>query len=316
MARSVRTVQEGDLPAIRAVMEASLAVDGIPGFTATDIDRAIDRLPADPGCAAVAEVDGTIVGYAIPGHDDLTVHPDHRRRGHGRALVPAAIDIARAMGHRMLLLHVPTHLEASVSFARALGFAYHSSLWLFELSPDVAVASPEWPDGYVARPFDRDEDLGRYVALMNATFADHPTPVAWSQAVVARVHGLPSFHPEDVRIVVPAGQPDRPVAFSRVEVWSGTGSAPTGWINQIGVLPADRGRGLGRALLRWGVGHLRTRGAGPVQLAVEALNDRALELYRRHGFRATIEWPHWGLAVPSSDGTSPPAAADRAQGWS
>ena len=73
-------------------------------------------------------------------------------------------------------------------------------------------------------------------------------------------------------------------------------------MNQIGVLPGHRGRGLGRELLRWGVLHLRARGAGPVQLAVEALNDRALDLYRRHGFRASVEWPHWGLAVPDDPG--------------
>jgi mycothiol synthase len=308
--RIVRPFREGDLAGIRAVMEASLAVDRIPGFTAADIDRAVDRLPADPG-GAVVETDGTIVGYAIPRHDDLTVHPEHRRRGHGRALVPAAVDIARAMGHRLLLLYVPTHRAGSVAFARAMGFAYHSSLWQFELPPGVPVPAAEWPDGYVARPFDRGEDLDRYVALMNATFADHPTPVAWPQAVVARVHGLPAFDPADIRIVAPADRPDRPVAFSRVEVWSEAGSAPIGWINQIGVLPTDRGRGLGRALLRWGVGHLRARGAGPVQLAVEALNDRALELYRRHGFEATIEWPHWGLAVPPVDGPGRSGGADR-----
>ncbi len=304
MARVVRPLRDEDLPGIRAVMEASLELDGIPGFTATDIERALDRLPAEPGGAAVAEVDGTIVGYAVPRHDDLTVHPAHRRRGHGRALVPAALAIARSLGHDTLLLHVPAHLEASVSFARALGFAYHSSLWLFELASDVTVPGPTWPRGYAVRPLARDEDLGRYVALMNATFADHPTPVAWTEAVVARVHGLATFDPADIRVVTPDDRPEDLVAFTRVEIWNERGGEPTGWVNQIGVLPDHRGRGLGRELLRWGVQHLRARGAGPVQLAVEALNDRALDLYRRHGFRAAIEWPHWGLAVPGEPGVA------------
>jgi mycothiol synthase len=302
--RVVRPSRDEDLPGIRAVMEASLELDGIPGFTATDIERALDRLPAEPGGAAVAEVDGTIVGYVIPRHDDLTVHPAHRRRGHGRALVPAALGIARSLGHDTLLLHVPGHLEASVSFARALGFSYHSSLWLFELAPDVTVPGPTWPTGYAVRALSRDEDLGRYVALMNATFADHPTPVAWTEAVVSRVHGLATFDPEGVRVVTPEDRPDDLVAFARVEIWNEPAGEPTGWVNQIGVLPDHRGRGLGRELLRWGVGHLRVRGAGPVQLAVEALNERALELYRRHGFRDSIEWPHWGLAVPDEPGVA------------
>jgi hypothetical protein len=46
-------------------------------------------------------------------------------------------------------------------------------------------------------------------------------------------------------------------------------------------------------LLRWSVGYLRARGAGTLELAVEATNDRALGLYRRTGFEPAVEWPHW-----------------------
>jgi ribosomal protein S18 acetylase RimI-like enzyme len=63
------------------------------------------------------------------------------------------------------------------------------------------------------------------------------------------------------------------------------------------VLPAWRGRGLGRELLRWGVTELRGRGAGPIELSVEAQNERATGLYRAHGFEPAIEWPHWVLPV-------------------
>jgi ribosomal protein S18 acetylase RimI-like enzyme len=68
-----------------------------------------------------------------------------------------------------------------------------------------------------------------------------------------------------------------------------------GYVTMIGVLPTWRGRGLGRELLRWSVGYLRDRGAQLIELSVEAANDRATELYRRHGFVPTIEWPNWTL---------------------
>ena len=294
--REVRPYRPGDAAGIRAVMEASLATDAIPGFTALDIERAIDRLPADPDGTAVAEVDGVIVGYAMPRGDDLTVHPAHRRQGHGRALVPAAGAIARRDGHDMLLLHVPSHLPGSVAFAEAMGFHYHSSLWLFELPPGVPVEPPAFPAGYASRELRPDDDLGPYVALMTATFADHPTPISWTVDIVAHVHGLPGFRHDGVRVVTVDGRPDELVGFSRAEVWQEAGRS-VGWINQIGVLPAHRGRGLGRELLRWGIAYLRDAGAGPVQLAVEALNDRALELYRRHGFEPRVEWPHWALSI-------------------
>ena len=54
MTASVRPFQAGDLPAIRRVMEASLAVDAIPGFLANDIERAMIRIEPDP--------EGTVVG--------------------------------------------------------------------------------------------------------------------------------------------------------------------------------------------------------------------------------------------------------------
>jgi ribosomal protein S18 acetylase RimI-like enzyme len=38
---------------------------------------------------------------------------------------------------------------------------------------------------------------------------------------------------------------------------------------------------------------MRARGADRIELAVEALNERALGLYRRTGFEPKVEWPHW-----------------------
>jgi ribosomal protein S18 acetylase RimI-like enzyme len=73
-------------------------------------------------------------------------------------------------------------------------------------------------------------------------------------------------------------------------------------------MPEWRGRGLGRELLRWGVAELRKRGAGPIQLSVEAENDLALGLYRRTGFEPVVEWPNWTYPVPGAS-RKPPAAA-------
>jgi ribosomal protein S18 acetylase RimI-like enzyme len=83
------------------------------------------------------------------------------------------------------------------------------------------------------------------------------------------------------------------VAFAKVEVGPGDDGVIEGWIALIGVLPAWRGRGLGRELLRWTVAYARAREAVRVELSVEALNERALGIYRRDGFVPTIEWPHW-----------------------
>lgn len=42
---ATRAFRPDDAPAVRAIMAASLATDGIPGFTAEDIERAIAPRP-------------------------------------------------------------------------------------------------------------------------------------------------------------------------------------------------------------------------------------------------------------------------------
>ncbi len=44
---------------------------------------------------------------------DLTVHPDHRRRGHGRRLLQAGIAEVRARGRSRIHLQVPSHSDGS-----------------------------------------------------------------------------------------------------------------------------------------------------------------------------------------------------------
>ena len=278
-------------------MDASFDVDRMPGWTRKDIDVAISRLPADPVGVVVAEEGDQIVGYCAPRFDDLTVHPEHRRRGIGRSLVGAALELTAERGLSELTLFVPTHLPASTAFARELGFAYSSSLWLFRLPADRAVSAPVLPPGHVVYSWSRTIDVDAFVAFANAAWEGHPSPLHLTPDLARLVAELPDFDPDGICFVASAEAPDVPIAFSKVELRVDDAGHPSGWIGQIGVLPAERGKGLGRWLLRWGVAYLRERGAEVVELAVEAANDRALGLYRRNGFEPAVEWPHWVLPV-------------------
>jgi mycothiol synthase len=65
-----------------------------------------------------------------------------------------------------------------------------------------------------------------------------------------------------------------------------------GEIWMIGVDPACRGQGVGRALLLRGIHHLRQRGFHRVDLTVDEENSGAIALYRSVGFRqtGTVVW--------------------------
>jgi mycothiol synthase len=223
--------------------------------------------------------------------------------------VAAARELVGRQGLPYLQLHTPRHLPATQAFAAAVGARYHSSLWLLELAPGTSVPRADFPADVVVGTFRSDLPIGDLVELMNATFADHPTPVSWTEATVRLVHEQPDFDPSGVLLVAPAADPGRPVAFTKVELAGDPGAPPKGWIALIGVRPEWRGRGLGRELLRWGVGYLRGRGAGVIELAVEALNERATALYRRTGFVPTVEYPHHVLDPVPAPGPTPRGAA-------
>jgi mycothiol synthase len=302
----VRPFRAEDEMAVRAIQYASLATDGIPGFGAYDIERSMLRTVADPEGTIVAVEAGTVVGNITPHHDDLTVLPGARRRGHGRRLVVAALDLMRRRGLDELQLYVPPHLPASIAFAHAVGLTYRSSLWQFVLAADHPVPPAAFPPGVEVRPFDAlgPPDLEAWTVFMHAAFEGHPTQLTWTPEVIRHVHADTSFDPALVLVVTSSVDPAAPIAFTRLDLHEADAPSgrPVGGIGLLGVLPAWRGHGLGRALLRRGIETLRLRGAGGIELAVEATNDRATTLYRAHGFVPTIEWPHWVL----------PAAGERA----
>jgi ribosomal protein S18 acetylase RimI-like enzyme len=77
-----------------------------------------------------------------------------------------------------------------------------------------------------------------------------------------------------------------------------------GAIQNLGILPAWRGRGLGEALLLYALHGFRAAGLGRATLEVTAQNDAAVRLYRRLGFhRRKILYK----AVPDPRAVFPPA---------
>ena len=292
----VRPFTAEDEPAVRRVMTESLVFDAFPGFSMGDLEAEALSMLARPSAIAVAIDDGLVCGYVGTKQEDLTVHPNYRRRGHGRRLIQAGLEIVRREGKPELLLYVAT-TGAAEAFARAMGMTYRSSLWRFELPAAAEVAEPAFPPEFVCQALGDWLPIERYVDLMNVSFAEHPTPLSWTVDEIRFVQAR-GVDESGVLFVCPTDRPTEPIAFTRtvlVPPEDAGSTDPIGEVRLIGVLPEWRGRGLGRELLRWGVAHARRCGAGVVRLSVEAENERALGLYRRNGFEPLVEWPHWAL---------------------
>jgi mycothiol synthase len=157
----------------------------------------------------------------------------------------------------------------------------------------------------VGRQFGPWLPLPEFVDLLNACFVEHASPMPWTLSEIEYAHSRPEFDPTAMLLLAPAGTPNLPVGFVRTSLapLEAGETAPVGEVRLVGVLPEWRGRGLGRELLRWGVAHLRTGGAGRIQVTVEARNELALGLYLRNGFVREIEWPHWSRPVAAGIGS-------------
>lgn len=83
------------------------------------------------------------------------------------------------------------------------------------------------------------------------------------------------------------------LAQSRSEIWvlersgvlAGSVAVYGNEIDDLVVKGDFQGRGLGRALLQWALALLEAEGRGPAVLHVADWNRRAMELYRKQGFR-------------------------------
>jgi hypothetical protein len=80
MTADIRPIRLEDEDALRRVMLAALEADAYQGFNAWDLEQELQSILGAPDGTAVAIADGLLCGYVSPAFDDLTVHPEFRRR--------------------------------------------------------------------------------------------------------------------------------------------------------------------------------------------------------------------------------------------
>ncbi|MDG4804462.1 GNAT family N-acetyltransferase [Micromonospora sp. WMMD980] len=117
--------------------------------------------PGEDWTAWIAEADGEVVGWAsayrntqtsTPGVGEIAtlhVHPDHRGRGTGTALLDVALDHLRTLGSTRVLTHARGD---SLPFAQRHGFTPSRELRYSALDLDPNPPMPEPPPGVTLLP--------------------------------------------------------------------------------------------------------------------------------------------------------------------
>jgi mycothiol synthase len=266
---------------VLALTEAAAEHDGVPPLSEHSL-LSLRHGGRGGTVSLLALAGGSVVGYAHldPATEtesaaaELVVHPEHRRRGHGRALAEALLDRAGS-------LRVWAHgeLPAAVALAGSLGFTRTRAL--LQLRRPLAEPLPEArvPAGVRIRTFEPGRDEEDWLAVNARAFSHHPEQGAWTlDDLLAR---------EAERWFDPAGfflaERDGGLAgFHWTKVHPG--AVPMGEVYVVGVDPGEQGTGLGRALTLTGLSHLRSLGLPHVMLYVDGDNVAAVRLYESLGF--------------------------------
>ncbi|HEY1011422.1 MAG TPA: GNAT family N-acetyltransferase [Herpetosiphonaceae bacterium] len=291
---AIRPMGEADLPAMVAMIQSSEQLEP------TDDSITLDEMTTwyhhpDNHTAYVAAFagDGALAGFASlrrrpdsgDGYGQLRVHPGHRRRGLGAALFAAVEELARERGLERFFFYANQLATGLHAFLEHRGFAPERYTWLMRLGETVAVPAPAIPAGCAIRTLDAgaEDDLALLTAMRNSSFSDHfksaPRTIEQTRWLITQ----PWFSADGVFLLFCG---DQPAGFCITEIDRDTAEhrgVPSGMIGVLGVLPAFRGRGYGRALLLAGIAYVRAR-MPLVELHVEGKNARALALYKDVGF--------------------------------
>ncbi len=292
-----RPVTPADLDGVfRVHGDAELADAGVLGIEPEDIagDWARPSTDLTADTVAVTDHQGVIVASAEVSrggtHRDAAVHPDARGRGIGAYLVAWSERRATELGARTLGQSLPEG-SSGHHFLGSLGYTVGHTAWVLTLPDGRSVPERPLPDGYAIATGDTAEREAAAHEVIQVAFCEwegreRETFEDWAATTVRR----PGAQPWQLRVVE---HEDAVVAacFTILD------SQANGYVHQLAVDTAHRGRGLAQSLLADAFARARGRGAQRSELATDSRTG-ALDLYLKVGMEVTQRWVHLVTPLP------------------
>lgn len=240
----------------------------------------------------IARTDDRIVGYAhlditdtVEGASaELAVDPEARRHGLGRHLIEELI-LHSPDGRLRLWAH--GEQAGAATLAASMGFTRARVLWQMRRSLYSPLPRPRLPPDVDVQPFRVGIDEPAWLALNARAFAQLPDQGRWDRDDLERRLREPWFSADGFLL---AWRDDTLIGFHWTKVHglaaaeTGHQHHPIGEVYVVGVDPAERGHGLGRALTLVGLHHLRSLDLSQAMLYVDTTNTSAISLYEGLGF--------------------------------
>jgi mycothiol synthase len=217
------------------------------------------------------------------------VHPEHRGRGIGSALLDRlearASDRLRGIPAGILHTAVNVSDPAAAALVRSRGFEHVRTFRHLQIDLDGSPGDPgDSPAGIEIRGIEPERDLRRIHAIFVEAFSQE-----WGYRVIPFEEwvGLEvetaSYDPS---LWLLATDGDEAVGALSGVVWG-----DRGWVGELGVRAPWRGRGIASALLRRTFATFASRGLARVMLNVDSENSTgAVRLYEGVGMRTLRAW--------------------------
>lgn len=187
-------------------------------------------------------------GDVFMGRAEIDVVPAHRGRGLGAALLPWTWAVVNAEGRDTVGQTVSDNRTDAVALFRSHGYEVSHTAWVLRIDLDEeSPAVPSLPDGLAFRDLRPGDDDGEVFDVIDTAFDEWEgrESQGFDNWVSSSLH-RDEVVPELVPLVVDRGR----IVGVALNFHYGIDVDVEGWIQQLAVDKAYRGRGLGRALLQ------------------------------------------------------------------
>jgi mycothiol synthase len=299
-----RALGAGDAPALHQLELDCVPTDGGTSLSSIEeyrrkLEGAMEKLTTDTLCAA--DSTGRLAAAAWVTFDDHpqqqyrvfldgSVHLEYRGRGLGSFILQwmearalEMLSVQKEDRQCVLRLDIYDRSDDALALFEKHGFRF--AFAEDEMERDLSQLGPaaSLPEGMIVAPWSPERAV-LFFDVYEDAFGDRPRFPHWSEETWR--HNLtdyPDFRP-DLSLLLLDGAEGVGFAICHVEREGDQERDGTGWIDQMGVRPAWRRRGLGTALLCELMGRFEADGLTRAALEVEMNNRPALCLYERLGF--------------------------------
>jgi mycothiol synthase len=274
-----RSATAADVAALRRLVAAcELAAFGRVETDEGGIAADLARPGLDPALDTVLVhgPDGELAGRAwVDRRSEVDVHPDHRGRGLGTALLDWVDARARAAGTEAVVQVVPDSDAAATALVRSRGYRPYATSWLLGIDLPAEPEVPVPPDGITVRAYEPGDARAVHEVTEDA-FDEWQQRRKPFEEWAAHTVGRETFAPDA-----------SPLAFSGGEVVGAVLSLDLpeygeGYVESVAVRGDQRNRGLARLLLRSAFRATYRRGRRSCALWTHSQTG-ALSLYERVG---------------------------------